>query len=474
MNRLILFLSATFLFLFYSCLSDALPLKIDHMIRQYRSQDRFSGTAMVAHDGDEIYYQGFGFLDREKKIPNTANQMLKIGSIVKDFTAVLILQLTELNKLQLDDTIGKYIDYFPDDISQKVTIRQLLRHESGFGDYLMSPELGKILPDLKSVSDIINLFIDRPLLFEPGTGERYSNSGYTVLGAIIEKITGRSYFKNVEENILKPLSMRDTFFDWQIISEFKQSPKWYLRASTGRFYESPFDEWPSPSGGAYSTGRDLLKFELSLLHDNKLLSDKSKVLLATRFSGKSSKTWGEIIDNPDMVAGKAGGSPGSNAVVINDLGRKYIIVVLANFDEPIAEILGKNIHALIQGKEYPPPKRNIFEQCYHTYQEIGLSGLQSSFENIVREYYFQDPHDFILNRVGYDLLTEERTNEAIEIFKLNTKLFPEIANTWDSLGEAYMRAGENAKAVDNYRKSLELNPENQNAREMIQQINRMN
>jgi len=472
MKRLILFLSATFLF--YSCLNDALPLKIDHMIRQYRSQDRFSGTAMVAHDGDEIYYQGFGFLDREKKIPNTANQMLKIGSIVKDFTAVLILQLTEQNKLQLDGTIGKYIDDFPDDISRKVTIRQLLRHESGFGDYLMSPELGKILPDLKSVSDIINLFIDRPLLFEPGTGERYSNSGYTVLGAIIEKITGISYFKNVEENILNPLSMRDTFFDWQIISEFKQSPKWYLRASTGRFYESPFDEWPSPSGGAYSTGRDLLKFELSLLHDNKLLSDKSKVLLATRFSGKSSKTWNEIIDNPDMVAGKAGGSPGSNAVVINDLGRKYIIVVLANFDEPIAEILGKNIHALIQGKEYPPPKRNIFEQCYHMYKENGLSGLQSSFENIVREYDFQDPQDFILNRVGYDLLTEERANEAIDIFKLNTKLFPEIANTWDSLGEAYMRAGENAKAVDNYRKSLKLNPENQNAREMIKQINRLN
>ena len=268
--------------------------------------------------------------------------------------------------------------------------------------------------------------------------------------------------------------MRDTFFDWQIISEFKHPPKWYLRTSTGRFYESPFDEWPSPSGGAYSTGKDLLKFELSLLHDNKLLSDKSKVILATRFSGKSSKTWSEIIDNPDMVAGKAGGSPGSNAVVINDLGRKYIIVVLSNFDEPIAEILGKNIHALIQGKEYPPPKRNIFEQCYQIYQEIGLSGLQSSFAEIVREYDFQDPQDFILNRVGYDLLTEERTNEAIDIFKLNTKLFPEIANTWDSLGEAYMSAGDNVKAMENYRKSLELNPENQNAREMIKQINRMN
>ena len=175
MKRIILFLSATSLLLFYTCIGDALTLKIDRMIREYRDQDRFSGTIMVAHNKKEIYYQGFGYLDREKKIPNTPNQCLKIGSIVKDFTAVLILQLTEQNKLQLDDTIGKYLDDFPGDISRKVTIRQLLKHESGFGDYLMSPELSKILPDLKSVSDIISIFKDRPLLFEPGTRERYSN-----------------------------------------------------------------------------------------------------------------------------------------------------------------------------------------------------------------------------------------------------------------------------------------------------------
>jgi CubicO group peptidase (beta-lactamase class C family) len=457
-------------FFIIGCFDNSVTMKIDDMIREYRGQDRFSGTALVAKNGEEIYYQGFGYLDRENQLPNSADQMLKIGSIVKDFTAVLILQLMEQNQLNLDDAINKYLDDFPNDVGEKVTIRQLLRHESGFGDYLRTPDLGRLLPELKTVNSIMQLFKDQPLMFEPGSDESYSNSGYTVLGAIIEKLTGTSYFEAVEKNILNPLKMRNTTFDWQRIAGFEHKPKWYMRTSTGRFITSPFNEWPSPSGGAYSTGRDLLKFELSLQNDNKLLSDQSKIIFYTRFNSNTQKTWNDIYKNPDMVSAKAGGAPGSNSVIIKDWGRKYIIIVLANFDEPIAEIVGKNIYRLIKGEDYLPPKPSIFEKCFDVYRENGVNDLKSKFGNIIQSYDFQDPPDIVLNQVGYDLLNEQKTSAAIEIFTLNTDLFPEVANTWDSLGEAYMLAGDKDQALKNYHKSLELNPNNENAKNMTNKL----
>jgi len=153
------------------CTFDGLPQKTDKMIREFRQNDLFSGTALIAHEGDIIYNQGFGYIDREKKIPNTPQSQLKIGSIVKDFTAVVILQLMEQGKLDLDDPIINYINDFPENISNQVTIRQLLRHESGFGDYLMLPQTREKINSLPTVQSIVDLFKSEPLLFEPGTAQ---------------------------------------------------------------------------------------------------------------------------------------------------------------------------------------------------------------------------------------------------------------------------------------------------------------
>ena len=455
-----------------SCSFEGLPQKTDRMIREYRAADRFSGTVLIAHEGNIIFNQGFGYLDREQKIPNVPQTRLKIGSIVKDFTAVTILRLMEQNKLNLDDTIGKYQDdMFPPEINNAVTIRQLLRHESGFGDYLMQPEFRNQMQTLKSVPQIIALFREQPLLFEPGTRSEYSNSGYTVLGAIIESITGVSYFEAVKQEILNPLGMNETVFDWQEIDRFEHNPKWYMRSSTGKFIISPFDEWPSPSGGAYSTGSDLLKFESSLLNDNRLISDASKVLLANRFRPDSGSTWQDIINNPDVVSTKAGGSPGTNAVIISDFGWRYIIIVLANYDEPIAEVIGDNIHSLIVSGEYVPPQPDIFEQTYLIYKNQGIDSLASRFSQLAAVLPEGPPPDMILNRVGYDLLSEDRITEAIEIFTLNTRFFPHIANTWDSLGEACLKNGNKLLAKKHYTKALELDPANQNVRRILDQLN---
>ncbi len=442
---------------------------IDATVKQYAEKDLFSGVVLVTENGKPVCEKAFGMLDREQNIPMKTDTKLKIGSIVKDFTAVLILQLAEQNKLDLDDPMGKYLDMFPAEISQKVTIRQLLRHEAGFGDYLRDPLPRETMDSLTTVARIIDLFKNEPLLFEPGTDEQYSNSGYTVLGAIIEKVTGKSYFDAVEQHILQPLGMNETLFHWRKIAAQPTRPKWYLRSATGKIFPAEVDEWPSPSGGAYSTVGDLFKFEHSLLRDNRLLSDQSKNIKAVRYGAKPGD-WQQLLNDPQVVMGKAGGSPGNNSVVLSLPAKGYTIIVLANMDEPIAEVVGKQIFSILSGDEPKPVRLTVFEHMYQIWKTHDSDYLQTNFEKNLANFELMDPPDFVLNRVGYDLLFEGNVDAAIDIFTVNTKLFPQIANTWDSLGEAHMVKGNRELAIENYRKSLALNPGNQNAAEMLKKL----
>ncbi|MEZ4748227.1 MAG: serine hydrolase [Calditrichia bacterium] len=458
-----------FLFLSNAIFSQNTIETIDATVKQYAEKDLFSGVVLVTENGKPVYETAFGMLDREQNIPMKTDTKLKIGSIVKDFTAVLILQLAEQNKLDLDDPMGKYLDMFPAEISQKVTIRQLLRHEAGFGDYLRDPLPRETMDSLTTVARIIDLFKNEPLLFEPGTDEQYSNSGYTVLGAIIEKVTGKSYFDAVEQHILQPLGMSETLFHWRKIAAQSTRPKWYMRSATGRIFPAEVDEWPSPSGGAYATVGDLFKFEHSLLRDNRLLSDRSKGIKAARFSAEPAE-WQNLLNDPKYISGKAGGSPGNNSLVLSQPAKGYTVIVLANMDEPIAEVVGKQIFTILSGGEPEPVRLTVFEKMYQTWKAHGSDYLRQNFESILANYELMDPPDFVLNRVGYDLLFEGNVDAAIDIFTVNTQLFPQIANTWDSLGEAHMVKGNRKLAIENYRKSLALNPGNQNAAEMLQKL----
>ena len=141
----------------------------------------------------------------------------------------------------------------------------------------------------------MSTFKDEPLLFEPGTDRQYSNAGFAVLGAVIESISGMSYFDYVDKNILAPLKMNNTYFDYQKIRVDKDIPAGYMFSSTGRKERIDYEKSPSPAGSAFSTAEDLLKFELSILYDNKLLNDEMKVLFANRYKKSSNVSWEKML-----------------------------------------------------------------------------------------------------------------------------------------------------------------------------------
>ena len=182
--------------------------EIDGLLKQYYDYGQFNGSVLVADKGKIIYEKGFGMANMEWAIANQPDTKFRIGSITKQFTAALVLQLVEEGKIKLDAKLTDYLTDYRKDTGDKVTIHQLLNHTSGIPSYTDNREFFREHSrDPYGVADFVKKFASGDLEFEPGSKFSYNNSGYTLLGAIIEKVTGKSYETVLTERILKPLGM---------------------------------------------------------------------------------------------------------------------------------------------------------------------------------------------------------------------------------------------------------------------------
>src|SRR5882757_1212147 len=178
----------------------------DEYLKQRAAAGQFSGTVLVAKSGRRLLERGYGLADRGRGIPNTPRTKFCVASMGKMFTAVGIAQLVQRGRLSFGDTIGKYVPGIAPEIADRVTVAELLTHTSGMGDVL-----GSVGPDTPTTIDgLMALIVTQPLLFEPGTGYSYSNSGFIVLGALIEQVTGWRYDNYVHEHVFRPAGMTNT------------------------------------------------------------------------------------------------------------------------------------------------------------------------------------------------------------------------------------------------------------------------
>jgi CubicO group peptidase (beta-lactamase class C family) len=285
-------------------------------------KDEFSGDVLLAHAGNIIFQKAYGLADKPKKIANNMDTRFNLGSINKIFTKVCIYQLVSQGKLSLDDTLGKVLPDYPNaDAREKVTIRQLLNMRSGIGDFFGEKFQQTPKSKIKSLADYLPLFADQPLQFEPGTGQRYSNGGFIVLGLIIEKVSGQDYYSYVKENVFKPAGMNDTDFYFSSADVPNRADGYTKEGSSGGWRNNDFTrpERGSSAGGGYSTAGDLLRFTKALLDKKLIMLDES--------TGK-----------PMLVGfGIAGGSPGTNAALEFQPKLGNVIIVLSNYDPPSAE-----------------------------------------------------------------------------------------------------------------------------------------
>src|SRR5262245_33638673 len=193
-------------------LDPAIAAKIEDYMQALVRASNFSGTMLLARNGVPLVSKGYGLANAEWQIPNAPDTKFRLGSITKQFTSMLIMRLQEQGKLKVQDPICTYISPCPD-AWKPVTIHHLLTHTSGIPSYTDSPDYLKTMMVPKTLDDMVAGFRNLPLEFEPGSRFKYDNSGYFLLGVIIEKTSGRKYEEALKSEIFDPLGMNDTGYD---------------------------------------------------------------------------------------------------------------------------------------------------------------------------------------------------------------------------------------------------------------------
>ena len=454
--------------------------QIDQLISTYEEYGQFNGSVLVSDQGKVIYKKGFGMANMEWGIPNQPNTKHRLGSITKQFTAMLILQLVAEGKLDLQEPIITYLPDYPKATGDIITTHHLLTHTSGIPNYTSFP---KFMADESrnpySPEDFVKKFDEKELDFTPGEKFSYSNSGYFLLGVIVEKLSGKTYEQMLQENIFTPLEMNDTGYDnhGDILKNratgYEKQGKNYRNS---RYLDMTI---PYAAGSMYSTVEDLYKWDQALYTTTLLPKEYMTIYFKPYIPafGKAHYAYGwgvgyaKIGKSNDSIyaIGHGGGINGFNTNISRATSDKSLVVLLNNTGGAPLDEMTRAIRGIMYDKEYDMPKKSVADEVLAVIEDKGIEAGIAHYNKI------KDAEDYNLseremNDIGYQLMGSDKVEEASKVFQLIVETYPKSSNAYDSLGESYMKMGTNDLAIMNYRKSVELNPNNQNGIDFLKEL----
>ncbi len=312
---------------------DALVAKADAQA----VKDAFSGVLLVARGDDVLLQRAWGLADRTTGAPVAADTRFRIGSMNKMFTAVATLQLVQAGKLSLDGTVGDYLPGYPNADVAKVTVRQLLTHSGGTGD-IFGPQFDARRLSLKTHDDYVRLYGTRAPEHAPGAEQRYSNYGFVLLGAIIERVSGQTYYDYVDAHVFAPAGMHDSGSLPEDVAVPRRAKAYQRRDGAWVDAADTLPYRGTAAGGGYSTADDLLKFARALqsgrLLSPALLAEATRAQVHGYGYGFNAR---EDAGSPSF--GHGGGAPGMNGDLRIYPKQGLVVVALANVDPPAASRL---------------------------------------------------------------------------------------------------------------------------------------
>jgi D-alanyl-D-alanine carboxypeptidase len=318
-------------------------------MRKAAAEMHFNGVAYAGR-GNDVVEEVFGTSDRDGKLPVQPSTRFNIGSAGKMFTAVAIGQLVDRGLISFDAPIGTYLKELRPELAD-ITVRQLLAHTSGLGDYL-KPANHDLIEKARTATALLPLAIADVPSFPPGSRFSYSNSGYVVLGAIIERVTRRSYAEYLEREVFARAGMKDTALDTAGSADpmTRMSPVGPLP----RPVLSPLRlAFASPAGGEVSTAADMARF-LDAVQDNRLVTAATKKTLLTPASGSMQYALGfNVTAGPPLKVGHGGGAPGINAEIALFPESGWKVVALSNYDPPTATELAAVLERVVFAADKP-------------------------------------------------------------------------------------------------------------------------
>lgn len=454
--------------------------ELDKLLSTYNEYDKFNGSVLVADEGKVVFKKGFGYANMEWEIPNESDTKFRIASITKQFTAMLIMQLVASDSLDLHKPISNYLPDYPKYNAEKISIHQLLTHTSGtprVDDFINYRVMQR---NHYSPSELMQVVAEAELNFPPGEKFVYSNEGYTILGAIIEKIMGTSYENALQEKIFTPLQMLNSGYDHhQTILSNRAAP--YTRMYDGTYKNSDFLDMSIPysAGSIYSTVEDLFLWDQALYTEQLLPQKYMNMLFDTYVSAFNGRHYGYGWIIGEMPIGNtkervqtqshSGGMDGVRTHLTRIPSNKSLVILLGNTDRtPLFEI-NSAIIGIINDASYDFPKKSIANALLELINEKGRDEALTFFNEVQKDdAYYLDEEE--MNVLSYKFIQNGKPDIAVDILEMALSAYPEAFNLYDSYGEVLLVLGNKEKAIANYQKSIELNPNNKNAVRILKKL----
>ena len=447
------------------------------------SRNGYSGSVLVAKGGKIMLENGYGLADREVKKSETAETVFSIGSITKQFTAAAILKLEEEGKLKVTDKLSSYFPQAPDD-KMDITLHQLLTHSAGFE--------GTIGDDYDNVNakQFIEAAMQSKLLFKPGSQYEYSNVGYSLLGIIVEKISGLGYEKFLSTKLFGPSKMNSTGYQLPAYSKdelavgYQNGKRW--GAALDRPWLADGPGWHlRANGGILSTVGDMYKWYLSLKNNTvlpKTATDKLfSPFVAEGPRGLSHYGYGWVIQNVEgtKIVWHNGGNGVYNAIMSFEPDNDLCFIVSSNSNDIISDKIAIQVRKILDGKGYDAlpesikheedefMKSPVAEKIKTAVIKEGALKFKTDHKNILSSAGFDFDNDMILEASAEQLLAVGKTEEAMALYEVYAQLFTKIVLPWNRLGKCYEKQGNKEKANECWQKSVSIRATNNPAVEWL-------
>lgn len=457
----------------------------------------FNGSVIISKSGKTIFYNHYGFSNIEKKEKLNDQSQFPIASITKTLTSTAILQLQHRGKLNINEPVQKYLIDFP---YPNITIKQLLNNTSGLAqEYNLFDQTIKEQPEkIISNQDIIPTFIrfKIPLSFPSGSKWEYNNVNFCLAALIIEKVSGIRYADYIEKNIFKPAKMKNSFvpLDRKVKSlhqvELYTYPNFYstefvntkavketfLIVEKSNFYGN---------GGIVSTALDLQKYQKALFN-YQILDKKELEEALTPTKLNDGKTVSYTVDGKEVSYGLGWGMytdesegkivfhdgfiTGLTSILLHNITKNQSVILLSNLGNTPVFPISNAVLNVMNDKPYIIPVQNLSR----IYGSLIENGNKEKANQLIQEYlnnpssYEGSERDF--NRLGYQFLRLQKCENALQVFDSATLIFSNSWNVFDSYGEALHQCGRKEEAMKMYKKSVDLNPENENGKQMLLKI----
>ncbi len=449
--------------------------KIASQTKAYAELDMFSGVVLVAKNGQIIYEGAFGDANKDLNTLNSLHTKFNIGSIGKTFTAVAVMQLIQSGQLQLSDPLSKYLPDAPFPEKDRITIHQLLTHTSGLGDYLEHEEYLGMLSKIREISDVLPLVYDQKPQFAPGEDFSYSNSGYLLLGIVMEQVSGLPYHKYLQKYVFEPSGMTESgiFYENQVLPDRSIG---YTKTWDGDYVSNVLSvPAPCPAGGLRTTASDLLKFDQALLGAT-LLSEESKTAMYTASELRPTYACGWEIKEyrGHKFVGHSGGADGIEAYFYRFIEDGFTIVTLSNYDGGNGQVCS-DIEAILFGQDYSLP--TIADAHFALGYDLYSKGqYREAAKVFARNLNGDEPHLMSLFFAADSRLRGEfELENALAYLNRYIQLasednFPPITMAWSRKGRVLYELGRIEEAIESYEALLKIDPDNANAKEKLKEL----